>query len=102
MAFIIIFKNYYFRIIIKNFKKCNILNIFAFKNYGKFADNNLEKLCPRSLNSTIPVFGLEGVSPRKVGPWPRIFFESLALASKVVSSTPPLVTDLYTYQRSDE
>ena len=38
---------------------------FAFENYGKFANNNLEKLCP----------------------WPRPF---LSLASNAVSSTSPL------------
>ena len=31
-------------------------------------------------------------------PWPRIFFVFLALASSLVSSTPPLVQYLYTYQ----
>ena len=46
MAIIIIFKNYYFQIIIKNFMKCNILNTFADINYGKFSDYNLEELCP--------------------------------------------------------
>ena len=45
-----------------------------------------------ALASSIPVLGLERASPRKVGPWPQIFFESLASASKVVSSTPPLLT----------
>ena len=45
MAYIIILKNYYFWTTITNFTKCNIWNIFAFKNYGKFADHNLEKLC---------------------------------------------------------
>ena len=33
---------------------------------------------------------LESVCPRKGCPWPRIFFVSLALASSLVSSTPPL------------
>ena len=47
------------------------------------------RLCPLSLASSIPVFGL------KKGcfwPWPWIFFVSLALvlASSLVSSTPPL------------
>ena len=50
--------------------------------------------------SSIPVLGLERVCPRKVGswPWPRIFFVSLAFASSLVSSTPPLqfkITKLY-------
>ena len=45
-----------------------------------------------SLASSIPVLGLESVCPRKgcPWPWPRIFFVSLALASSLVSSTPPL------------
>ena len=56
-------------------------------------------LCPWSLAlaSSIPVLGLESVCPRKgcpwPWPWPRIFFVSLALAlaSSLVSSTPPLM-----------
>ena len=44
-----------------------------------------------ALASSIPVLGLESVCPRKGCPWPRIFFVSLALASSLVSSTPPLV-----------
>ena len=52
-------------------------------------------LCPWSLTlaSNIPVLGLESVCPRKgcPWPWPRIFFVSLALASNLVSSTPPLL-----------
>ena len=54
-------------------------------------------LCPWSLAlaSSIPVLGLERVCPRKgcPWPWPRIFFVSLALAlaSSLVSSTPPLL-----------
>ena len=52
-------------------------------------------MCPWSLAlaSSIPVLGLESVCPRKgcPWPWPRIFFVSLALASSLVSSTPPLV-----------
>ena len=45
-----------------------------------------------SLASSIPVLGLESVCPRKgcPWPWPRIFFVFLALASSLVSSTPPL------------
>ena len=54
------------------------------------------RLCPWSLAlaSSIPVLGLESVCPRKGCPWPRIFFLSLALAlaSSLVSSTPPLTT----------
>ena len=39
------------------------------------------------------VLGLESVCPRKgcPWPWPRIYFVSLALASSLVSSTPPLI-----------
>ena len=52
-------------------------------------------LCPWSLAlaSSIPVLGLESVCPRKgcPWPWPRILFVSLALASSLVFSTPPLV-----------
>ena len=53
-------------------------------------------LCPWSLAlaSSIPVLGLESVCPRKGCPWPRIFLVSLALASSLVSSTPPLVVTL--------
>ena len=95
MAFIITLKNYYFRIIIKNETKSSILSIFAFKNYGKFTDHNLEKLCPRSLvlASTIPVLGLERVCSQKVGSWPRFFFESLT--SNVVFTTSPLSKTLF-------
>ena len=53
------------------------------------------RLCPWSLAlaSSISVLGLESVCPRKgcPWPWPRIFFVSLALASSLVSSTPPLL-----------
>ena len=83
------FKSYYFRIIIKHLTKCNIFCTFAFKNYEKFTDHTLKKLCFRFLASTFPVVGFERVCPKKVGPWPRIL-ESLALASNVVSSTLPL------------
>ena len=58
----------------------------------------LESTCalcpwPLALASSIPVLGLDSVCPRKgcPRPWPRIFFVSLALASSLVSSTPPLV-----------
>ena len=77
-----------------------ILKTFVLKNNRKFANHHLEKLCSWSfaLASTIPVLGLERAGPRKVGPWSwsRNFFESLALllASKVVSSTPTLMTTL--------
>ena len=53
------------------------------------------RLCPWSLAlaSSIPVLGLESVCPRKgcPRPWPRICFVWLALASSLVSSTPPLL-----------
>ena len=51
------------------------------------------RLCPWSLAlaSSIPALGLESVYPRKGCPWPRIFFVSLALASSLLSSTPPLL-----------
>ena len=68
-------------------------------------------LCPWSLAlaSSIPVLGLESVCPSLAlalasrvsvlpwpWPWPRIFFVSLALASSLVSSTPPLISFLNT------
>ena len=53
------------------------------------------RLCPWSLAlaSSISALSLERFCPRKGCPlpWPRIFFVSLALASSLVSSTPPLV-----------
>ena len=52
------------------------------------------RLCSWSLAlaSSIPVHGLKSVCPQKgcPWPWPRIFM-SLALASSLMSSTPPLV-----------
>ena len=52
------------------------------------------RLCPWSLalTSSISVLGLERVCLGKgcPWPWPRIFFVFLALASSLVSSTPPL------------
>ena len=51
MAVAIVLKHYYFRIIIKNLTKCNILSTFALKNYVKFTDHNLGKLCPQSFTS---------------------------------------------------
>ena len=88
----IIFRNYYFRISLKNLTKCNILKTFAFKNNEKFADHDLQKICFWSLDSasTIPVLGLKRVCAWKVGPWPWIFFESLA--PKFVFLTPSLAT----------
>ena len=66
------------------------------------------RLCPWSLAlaSSIPVLGLESVCPRKgcpwPWPWPRIFFVSLALAlaSSLVSSTPPLLKPLKAFYNS--
>ena len=75
-------------------------NTFGFKNYRKFADHSLEKLCPwpwprsflpwlrKSLSSKSRCLGLASD-----------FFETLTLASdffetlasNVVSSTPPLL-----------
>ena len=59
------------------------------------------RLCPWSLAlaSSIPVLGLESVCSRKgcPWPWPRIFFVSLALASSLVSSTPPLVDSSFSF-----
>ena len=51
------------------------------------------RLCPLSLAWSIPVLNLERVCSWKscLWPWPRIFFESLALALSLVSPTPPLV-----------
>ena len=83
---------------LKNF--CEDLSFFFFfgdrlKNFCEdlfFFGEHL-RLCPWSLAlaSSIPVLGLESVCPRKGCPWPRIFFVSLALASSLVSSTPPLL-----------
>ena len=71
------------------------LKTSALKNNGKFADHNLEKLCRRSLasDSSIPVLGLERVCPRKVGPWPRIFFRVLGLGLEgcVLNSTSEML-----------
>ena len=75
-------------------KFCEDLSFFFFGEHLR--------LCPWSLAlaSSIPVLGLESVCPRKgcSWPWPRIFFVSLALASSLVSSTPPLVDRHKTYQ----
>ena len=66
---------------------------FSWRPFFFFFGEHL-RLCPWSLASSIPVLGLESVCPRKgcPWPWPRIFFVSLALASSLVSSTPPLMT----------
>ena len=70
------------------------VNTFFFFFFGEHL-----RLCPWSLASSIPVLGLESVCPRKgcPWPWPRIFFVSLALASSLVSLTPPLLIRLYTF-----
>ena len=49
-------------------------------------------LCARSmvLASSIPVLGVERISPQKVGPWPWSWMFFVSLASSRVSSTPPL------------
>ena len=65
----------------KNF--CEDLFLFFFGEHLR--------LCPWSLASSIPVLGLESACSRKGCPWPWIFFVSLALASSLVSSIPPLV-----------
>ena len=63
------------------------------KNFCDFGEHL--RLCPWSLALSIPVLGLESVCPRKgcpwPWPWPRFFFVSLALASSLVFSTPPLL-----------
>ena len=61
-----------------------------------FFFENTCALCPWSLILALstPALGIGRVYPRKVGPWPWLrifFFESLALAWNVGSSTPPLV-----------
>ena len=60
------------------------MKIFFLEDARIFAENLqffkrrisfLETICKIvSLSSRIPVFGLERVCPREVGPWPRIFF----------------------------
>ena len=42
-------------------------------------------------------FFLENTCVCVLGPWPRNFFVSLALASSLVSSTPPLIIKVYNY-----
>ena len=62
MAFIIIFKNWYFQIIIKKLTKCNILNTFALKIMENLPTIILKKLRPWPRKS---------LCSRKVGPWPK-------------------------------
>ena len=75
------------------------------KNFFFFLESTCA-LCPWSLAlaSSIPVLGLESVCPRKgcPWPWPRIFFVSLALASSLVSSTPPLLIGLVGFLRASK
>ena len=61
-------------------------------NRGKIANyppNAQQKSA--ALASSIPVLGLDRVCPREVGLWLRICLVSLALASSLVFSTPPVV-----------
>ena len=100
----VIFRNYYFGIVIKNIIKCNVLKTFALKNIGKFACHILEKLRPQSLAWTIAVLGLERVCPRKVvlslaleffsspWPWPRRLCPRLHLCQLLGSSPLPTST----------
>ena len=75
-------------------KFCGALEKFFGKRF--FFGEHLG-LCPWSLAlaSSISVLGLESVCPRKGCPWPwswpKMFFVSLA--SSLVSSTPPLITE---------
>ena len=85
----LLFKKIFFRIIIQHLTKCNILSTFALKNYRKFFEHNLEKLCPQSLTSIVSFFGLERVCLRKVSVWPRIFLNPWP--RRLCNSTPPLV-----------
>ena len=66
------------------------------KNFCDFGEHL--HLCPWSLAlaSSIPVLGIKSVCPRKgcPWPWPRFFSVSLALASSLVTSTPPLLFKL--------
>ena len=65
------------------------------KNFKDLFFGERLRLCPWSLAlaSSIAVLGLERFCPPKgcPWPWPRIFFVSLASASSLVSSTPPLI-----------
>ena len=47
-SLLLFLKTKFFQIyfIIKNFTNCKILKHFAFKNHGKLANHDLEKLCP--------------------------------------------------------
>ena len=77
-------------------KFCEALENFFGKRF--FCGDRLKNFCKdlffflRALALVSLVLGLESVCPRKgcPWPWPRIYFVSLALASSLVSSTPPL------------
>ena len=82
----------------KNSGYTNELEIAWKKILKTFFFRERLRLCPRSLAlaSSILALGLESVCFRKgcPWPWPRIFLVSFALASSLVSSTPPLVVFL--------
>ena len=75
---------------LKNFLE----NVFLWRSLEKFLWRPFFFFFWRALALVSLVLGLESVCPRKgcPWPWPRIFFVSLALASSLVSSTPPLPT----------
>ena len=85
----------------KNPGYANELKIAWKKIFGDLYFLFWRTLAPVSLvlASSIPILGLERFYPRKgcPWPWPRIFFVSLALASSLVSSTPPLIIDCVCY-----
>ena len=96
----------------RSLEKCLWRPFFFFFFFGDRLKNFCEDLfffgeylclCPWSmaLASSIPVLGLESVCPRKgcPWPWPRIFYVSLALASSLVFSTPPLLTSINTKKK---
>ena len=86
-------KNFRRRFLLENNWKFFFRIFFFWKKFLKtIFFGELLHLCPwfSALASSIPVLGLERVCPRKGCPWPRIFFVSLALASSLVFSTPPL------------
>ena len=73
----------------KNLTKCNILNTLAFTKYGKLAKHSLKNLFPWSI-----VLGLDDSCS-----WPQEGLSklwSLAMASNVESSTPPLLSTVST------
>ena len=95
-------KRFFVEIARKIFVKTFFFFFFFFgdrlKNFCDFGEHL--RLCPWSLAlaSSIPVLGLESVCP---WPWPRFFFfVSLALASSLVSSTPPLLVTMVRLKKS--